>query len=629
MTEALAPPVADARWHGQLGEAIEALSEGFALFDDAGDLVLCNARFREMNPALEPLIVPGASFAMLLREAVARGAIDTPTAQRLAWAEQRLEPGARREGFEFEALTGVIVAVSMAATRGGGFTMTLRDVTARRRLAEQERESDAMLREVLEACPAAVLMARLADGQVMYRSPAATDLVGPIRNLHDLLGSPECRADFLTALMPNGRVDAMTVEARRGGGGSFPAAISARLIEHRGADVVVASLIDRSQELEMRAELAAQRETIFQNEKLSALGELLAGVAHELNNPLSVVVGHALMLREETADADILRRIDKISQAAERCTRIVKSFLAMARQEAAVLAPVDLEAAVRTALDALRGGPGGLRARVDLALAGGLPPVMADADQLAQVVMNLVANADQAIAETGRTGRITLATRDLGDRVELVVADNGPGVPAELRARIFDPFFTTKEVGAGTGLGLALCHRVVSALGGRIGVEDNPGGGAVFALRLPAAPRTGSRPATPAAAPDAPAPARVLLVEDETEVAEMIAEILRRAGFAVTHAGTGEEGLRLARQGDFAVILSDLAMPGIGGRGLYETLARDAPATARRVAFVTGDTMSPAARAFLDGTGRPRLEKPIAPDDLRMLMARMLAEGAP
>jgi signal transduction histidine kinase len=98
--------------------------------------------------------------------------------------------------------------------------------------------------------------------------------------------------------------------------------------------VVVASLIDRSQELAMRAELAAQRETIFQNEKLSALGELLAGVAHELNNPLSVVVGHALMLREETADPEILRRIDKIGQAAERCTRIVKSFLAMARQEA-------------------------------------------------------------------------------------------------------------------------------------------------------------------------------------------------------------------------------------------------------------------------------------------------------
>ncbi len=619
----------DARSHGLLADAIEALSEGFALFDDAGALVLCNARFRELNPALAPLIAPGAGFDLLLREAVARGQIDASTGQRLAWAEQRLEPGGRREALEFEALTGTVIAASMAATRGGGFTLTLRDVTARRRLAEQEREGDAMLREVLEACPAAVLMARLADGQVMYRSPAATDLVGPIRSLHDLLDGAEKRADFITALMPNGRVDAMAVEARRGSGGSFPAAISARLIEHRGADVVVASLIDRSQELAMRAELAAQRETIFQNEKMSALGELLAGVAHELNNPLSVVVGHALMLREETADPEILRRIDKIGLAAERCTRIVKSFLAMARQEAAVLAPVDLEAVAQVALDALRHGPGGLAARVDLALAGGLPPVMADADQLAQVVMNLVTNADQAIAATGRAGTIRIASADLGGKVELRIADDGPGVPEALRARIFDPFFTTKDVGEGTGLGLALCHRVMTALGGRIEVGDRPGGGAVFALRLPAAKTSGARRAAESAEDRALAPARVLIVEDEAEVAGLIAEILHRAGFDVTHATSGEEGLERLGREDFSVILSDLAMPGIGGRGFFETLQRDRPDLLPRLAFVTGDTMSPAARAFLDQTGRPRLEKPISPDDLRGLMQRMLAGPPP
>jgi PAS domain-containing protein len=171
------------------GRGDRGLSEGFALFDEAGALVLCNARFREMNPALAPLIQPGASFALLLREAVARGAIDATTAQRLAWAEQRLDP-ARARGAGFRGAGGAVIAASMAATRGGGFTLTLRDVTARRRLAEQAREGDAMLREVLEACPAAVLMARLADGQVMYRSPAATDLVGPIRDLHDLAGQP-------------------------------------------------------------------------------------------------------------------------------------------------------------------------------------------------------------------------------------------------------------------------------------------------------------------------------------------------------------------------------------------------------------------------------------------------------
>lgn len=202
-------------------------------------------------------------------------------------------------------------------------------------------------------------------------------------------------------------------------------------------------------------------------------------------------------------------------------------------------------------------------------------------------------------------------------------------MPADLRARIFDPFFTTKEVGAGTGLGLALCHRVVSALGGRIGVEDNHGGGAVFVLRLPAASQAAPHSAKPVHEAGALVPARVLLVEDEPEVAGMIAEILHRDGFDVTHAASGEEALRLIAIGEYAVVLSDLAMPGIGGRGLYEALVRDRPAVARRVAFVTGDTMSPVARTFLDGTGRPRLEKPIAPDDLRALMARMLPEAMP
>jgi signal transduction histidine kinase/CheY-like chemotaxis protein len=613
----------------QLTDAIEALSEGFALFDEQRELVLCNDRFRELNPALAPLIVPGVDFALLLREAVARGQIDAATGQRLAWAEQRLEPGTRSEALEFEALTGVVIALSMAAVRGGGFALTMRDVTARRRLAEQEREGDAMLREVLEACPAAVLMARLADGQVLYRSPAATDLVGPIRNLHELLDNPEKRADFITALMPNGRVEAMAVDARRGSGAAFPAAISARLIEHRGADVVVASLIDRSQDLAMRAELAAQRETIFQTEKMSALGELLAGVAHELNNPLSVVVGHALMLREEASDPDMARRVEKIGQAAERCARIVKSFLAMARQQPAALAPVDFDAAIRTGLDAVLNGPAGVGAEVEVALAGGLPQVMADADQLAQVVVNLVANADHAIARSGRPGRIRVATAyHPGARsVELTVADNGPGIPEAIRGRVFEPFFTTKEVNEGTGIGLALCHRVVASHGGRIRLETTPGGGATFVVRLPIAPAGRAAAAAPEAVTGAKAAAPILVVDDEPDVAELIREILTRQGFQVDHAPSGEAALAMIASRRYALVLSDLAMPGLGGRGLYAALLRDHPEVAGRVAFVTGDTMGPAARAFLAGTDRPRLEKPIAPDELRALVQRMLAEA--
>jgi nitrogen-specific signal transduction histidine kinase len=626
----LAEPVlaaSDRRSRALLADAIEALTEGIALFDADARLALFNSRFRDMNPGLGPVLLPGAAFGLLLNEAVARGAVAPEAARRLAWIENRLDPGAPPETVEIETPAGQFLSATLAAAGQGGFVLTLRDVTARRRLLAQEREADLMLRQVLDACPAAVMMSRLADGQVLYRSPAATELVGPVRDAAAIFASREERADFVTALLPEGRVDDLRVTCLRpgagGSAGAFPASISARLIEQRGDDVVVASLLDLTQEHAMRAELARQREAIFQAEKMSALGELLAGVAHELNNPLSVVVGHALMLREETTDPGTLRRIDKIGQAAERCARIVRSFLAMARQEPAILAPVDLAATVAAAVDGLRHGANPVRAPLDLRLEPGLPPVMADEGQLAQVVVNLVCNADQAL-EGAADPRIEVAAARVGEGLHLTVADNGPGVPDGLRTRIFDPFFTTKGVGEGTGLGLALCHRIVTSHGGAIAVANRPGGGAAFTVTLPLA---AGAPA--AAAPDAlngraEAPARILLVEDEPDVAELMADILRRAGLEPVHAPSAEAALATLRTADFAAILSDLAMPGLGGRGLFEALAATRPDLARRLAFVTGDTMGPSARAFLDATGRPRLEKPIAPGELRALVRRLL-----
>jgi signal transduction histidine kinase/ActR/RegA family two-component response regulator len=612
----------------QLSDAIEALSEGFALFDGQRALVLCNEAFRRLNPAIGMLIAPGVSFAMLLRAAAQREVIDAASADRLGWLEARLEPGDPPETLEVEGPGGRVSALTLHATRQGGLVMTHRDVSARRRLEAHEREADMLLRKVLEACPAHVIMSRVGDGQIMYRSPAATELLGTSRSAHEHFASREQRADFVTALLPNGRVDDMPLNCLRPDGRSFPASISARLIDYRGEEVVVASIVDLSREVAMRAELAAQRETIFQNEKMSALGELLAGVAHELNNPLSVVVGHALMLREEASDPEVARRTEKIGQAAERCARIVKSFLAMARQQPAALAPVDFDAVIRTGLDAVLNAPAGVGAEVEVALAGGLPQVMADADQLAQVVVNLVTNADQAIARSGRPGRIRVATGyHAGTRsVELTVADNGPGIPVAIRKRVFEPFFTTKEVNEGTGIGLALCHRVVASHGGRIRLEETPGGGATFVVRLPVAPAGRPAAVAPEATAGATARAPLLVVDDEPDVAELIREILTRQGFQVDHAPSGEAALAMIASRRYALVLSDLAMPGLGGRGLYAALLRDHPEVAGRVAFVTGDTMGPAARAFLAGTDRPRLEKPIAPDELRALVQRMLAE---
>lgn len=626
MPEAAAGNDPDAA-RGRLADAIEALPEGVALFDADGALVLCNAAYRGLNPALAGMLVPGVSWEMLLRGALQAGAMDPASAERLRWLEARLDLEGQPQALEVEAANGRTSELALAATRAGGFVLSQRDVTARRRLESGAREAEALLREVLEACPAHVVMSRLGDGRIMYRSPAATELLGPTHNLNEHFASRDERADFVTALLPGGRVDAMPVTCHRSDGRAFPAAISARLIDYRGEEVVVSSIVDLTREVEMRAELAAQRETIFQAEKMSALGELLAGVAHELNNPLSVVVGHALMLREEATDTVALRRIEKIGAAAERCARIVKGFLAMARQEPTVLAPVDVNAVVETGVDAVRGGPVGLYASIDLALARDLPEVMADADQLSQVVVNLLVNAEQAITRDRIGDRISVTTAadPGGQNVVLEVSDNGPGVPEALRARVFEPLFTTKAPNSGTGLGLALCHRIVTSHGGRISLMANEGGGARFVVQLPVAAAVEQAAPLAAEPLGRVAPARVLLIDDEHDVADLMREILQRDGFEVDHAVSGEAALALLPGRDYAAILSDLAMPGKGGRGFFAALEHDRPELAARVAFVTGDTMGPAARTFLAESARPHLEKPIAPAELRALVRRLVA----
>ncbi|WP_425053605.1 ATP-binding protein [Psychromarinibacter sp. S121] len=612
-----------------LSDVMDAQGQGLAIFDEDATLLRCNASFRGMiNNALADILEPGLSWDMLLREFVARGVLLSSAAQRFAAMEEQLDAGeVDVPPFEMDMPNGAAFQAKMQQTSTGGFLLSIRDITARRKLAESAREADELLEKVLEACPANVVMSRVGDGQILYRSPAATELLGTTKQTTEHFASREERADFITALLPDGRLDDMNVTSLRPDGARFPSLVSARLIDYRGEEVMVSSTVDISREVEMRRKLAEQREQIFQAEKMSALGELLAGVAHELNNPLSVVVGQALMLREENTDPETLRRVEKISDAAERCARIVKSFLAMARQQPVRLVPIDVGETVEMAIDALLNGTDGLSTEVQTDLGPDLPQVRGDAHQLAQVVINLITNAEQAIRDSGTGDLIRVALRHdaRGDAVELVISDNGPGIPDSIRRRIFDPLFTTKPVGTGTGLGLALAHRVIAAHDGQIRFEPEPGGGARFVIHLPVTVGGDGQVAEVEDAETSAANARILVIDDEQDVCDLIREVLEKEGFAVDIAGTAEAGLEKLSGQVYTLVLTDLNMPGMGGRGLYETVLRTRPHMAQRIGFVTGDTMSPQASGFLNGAGRPYLEKPIAPAELRKLAHSMLS----
>lgn len=369
--------------------------------------------------------------------------------------------------------------------------------------------------------------------------------------------------------------------------------------------------IDITAQKAAEVDLARSREALNQSEKLNAMGSLLAGVAHELNNPLAIVVGQATMLEEDAAQGPLAKRAERIRRAAERCGRIVQTFLGIARRKPAERRPVSLNDCVTAATELLAYALRTAGVSVHLDLAPDLPAVDGDPDMLHQVVVNLLVNAQQAVeAQAGRRDvLVTTAVRH--SEVVLEIADTGPGVPPEIRGRIFEPFFTTKPQGTGTGVGLSFCHSIVVAHGGRFELVATAGPGAVFRVTLPACAAQPAAAAAPEVAGSA-ATIRVLVVDDEPDLAEMLAEMLETHGYSVDVATSAADAQERIRTRDYALVMSDLRMPGMDGPALFDWLSSERPHLARRTVFVTGDALGAAASRFLAATGRPVLEKPFS-----------------
>jgi two-component system NtrC family sensor kinase len=304
-------------------------------------------------------------------------------------------------------------------------------------------------------------------------------------------------------------------------------------------------------------------------------------------------------------------------------------FLAMARQQKPQRGPVAINDVVAAALDITAYAMRTSSIEVTLDLAADVPLIRADADQLHQVLLNLLINAQQALQESSTPRRILVQSRfDAAERlVRVVVRDNGPGIKPELRARVFEPYFTTKPTGIGLGVGLAVSLGIVETHGGTLTVRCPNGGGAVFEITLPVRSVGADEPDDDASPAIAAVPRAILVVDDEPDIRETLDDILTGARHRVVSVASGREALQRIASEHYDVILTDIRMADLDGRALYREIQRHWPGQASRVVFVTGDTLASDLREFVGESGRPVIEKPFLPSEVRRIVEQLAASA--
>jgi two-component system NtrC family sensor kinase len=489
------------------------------------------------------------------------------------------------------------------------------------RLVDLHDDGRRSWQEVVDAIsPALCIVDR--GGRIRRANRAFADLVnappaGLIGRPWQAFVPPEWAADLQRALEQQGA--GREVELRTG---DRTYAVTVVPISSTDRSTVVLLFDDQTERRRLQDQL-------IQSEKMSAIGQLIAGIAHDLNNPLASVVGFADYLTEVPSVPPALREpLSVIQEEAERASNIVKNLLSFARKQEHQRRPTPLKPLLDATFLLLRNQLMAHRVDGVLEVEPDLPVPDIDPNQIQQVFVNLINNAAQAIASTGRPGTVVVRARRWLDGVAIDVVDDGPGMTEGLAAQVFEPFFTTKPEGEGTGLGLSISQGIVREHGGRIMLATEEGRGSTFTVQLPLA--TTPPPPAEDVRPGAPARRlRVLVVDDEPHILHYMRATLEAWGHIPVVASDGAEALALAGAEEFDLLISDLRMPRLGGREFYEELVRRRPEQAARLVFSTGDTVRGDTLAFLESLDRPYLHKPFSLAELRRLLDEIAREAGP
>ena len=506
------------------------------------------------------------------------------------------------------------------------YQQTIMELEQRQRAEEALKESEARFRQLYDEAPVGYQEVD-ADGRITRVNRTELEMLGFTAD--EMLGrriwefsderetSRQAYVDKMAGARPPGQGYERTFIRKDGG------TISA-LIEDRPLFDDQKRIIGMRSAIQDITQRKQTERLLIETARLVSVGELAAGVAHEINNPLTVVGGFSELLLNIDLPQPANRYAQVVYDEVQRMTKVVQNLLSFARRHLPEKRCMNVCDVVERALQLKSYDFKNSGIQVDKDLSQEIPTTLLDEYQLLQVFTNLITNAEQALASKSTTnGRITVRVRCHADQIRISFVDNGPGICKETLSRIFDPFFTTKEVGEGTGLGLSICYGIIQQHGGDLWADSTVGEGTSFHVELPivgqpdkGAVTTGTEPETMVKTPPRSGK-RILVLDDEPGVRELLLDFLSADGHEVETAYDVEHAWTMLQDQEFDLLLLDLRMPGSGGRELYERLNGPDPSKSRPTIFITGDTARPGVQEFLESTGNPVLSKPFRNNELR------------
>ncbi len=513
---------------------------------------------------------------------------------------------------------------------------TLVDITERREIEKRLHQEQEFVRHLIAGFPDLIAVFDC-EGRFKFVSPRIQDVLGAspeqfVGQSHDFGIHPDDqqRVSGIFQRIVAGESPSAQIEFRaRHADGSW------RILRSSAgplfdADRKISGVVSSVRDI---TETKGFEQQALQKEKFASMGQMMAGAAHELNNPLTAILGVTDLLRERATDEASRRQIDIVLQQARRAAAIVQNLLAFAVPSGQKRGKIKVDEIVRKVVESQQKSLQQKNVRVDVSVAGSLPEVEGDSRLLSQAFANILLNAEQAISGIRDRGSVKIRLSASDNNIAVEFVDDGPGIPQEIAEKIYDPFFTTKRPGGGSGLGLTICLGVIKDHGGRIEVQSSPGVGATFRVFLPATvEKLPARDTSAAPARNAPAvsPAlrgrKVLIVDDEESIREIVQEGLSARGMHVDSAGSSEEALAFLATNTCEILLCDFNLPGLNGDELFEKLRGQSGDSIPRFVFMTGDLLDPSVIASFAARGAHVLQKPFHVAALVTLLTELLKE---